>query len=98
MRPATFLATLFLLIIATRCWADALDEREHLRQAQVKIAQLQLILDEAESAADPDARIHFRYDWLRRDLEIIRRGIQAHIDAPTLDDDNRTPVRGDYRR
>ena len=50
-----------------------------------------------EWAADPDARIHFRYDWLRQDLERIRRGIQAHIDAPQGPGDRKT-VCGDYRR
>lgn len=98
MRIATLLAALLPLTLATPCWADSEAEREQLRKAQAELAQLHVRLMAAQAAADPDARIHFRYDWLRRDLEKIRRGIQAHIDAPEQALELGSTVRGDYRR
>ena len=56
------------------------------------------MITEAESHANPDARIRFQYDWLRQDLERIRLGIQEHIDAPRAEPRSFPPLRGDYRR
>jgi RAQPRD family integrative conjugative element protein len=43
-----------------------------------------------------NGRVRFRFDWLGRDLALVRRGIEDHADAP------RQPrpvpaLRGDYR-
>ena len=56
------------------------------------------MLAEAKAVADPEARIRFRYDWLKKDLERIRQGIQEHIDAPRAEPRVVAPLRGDYRR
>ena len=52
----------------------------------------------AESQANRDARVRFRYDWLRQDLERVRLGIQEHINAPRAQPRSFPPLRGDYRR
>lgn len=85
-------------VVSGSALADVAEEREQLRAAQAELNQLQLRLNVAEAAADPDARIRFRYDWLRRDLAIIRRGIQAQIDASTCSAKKKQRVRGDYRQ
>ena len=76
---------------------DAEAERESLARIIHELEVLEPLLAEAEAAADPDARIRFRYDWLKKDLERIRQGIQEHIDAPRTEPRAVEPLRGDYR-
>jgi RAQPRD family integrative conjugative element protein len=96
--------TIFLLgviVIGVHCpltLADADAEREVLARIIHELELLEPLLTEAKAAADADARIHFRYDWLRKDLERVRRGIQEHIDAPRAEPRAVAPLRGDYRR
>ena len=78
--------------------ADADGERAALARITHELQSIEPLLVEAASQANPDARIRFQYDWLRRDLERIRRGIQAHIDAPRSEPRTFPPLRGDYRR
>lgn len=63
-----------------------------------EIEVLEPLIATAKSQASPDARIRFRYDWLRQDLERIRSGIQEHIDAPRNEPRKVPPLRGDYRQ
>jgi len=79
-------------------FADVDAEREALARLTHEIEALEPILAAAESQANPDARIRFRYDWLRQDLARVRSGIQEHIDAPRAEPRTFPPLRGDYRR
>ncbi len=79
-------------------FADGDAEREALARLVHELETLQPLIDEANRAADPDARIRFQYDWLRRDLAIVRRGIEAHLEAPRAEPRPVPPLRGDYRR
>ena len=96
--------TIFLLgaiVIGLHCpptFADADAERETLSRILHELELLDPLLAEAKAAADPDARIHFRYDWLRKDLERVRQGIEEHIDAQRAEPRTVAPLRGDYRR
>ena len=78
--------------------ADADAEREALARIINELELLTPLLAEAQAAADVDARIHFRYDWLKKDLARIRQGIQEHIEAPRAMPRAVAPLRGDYRR
>ena len=78
--------------------ADADAEREVLARISHELEATEPLIAEAESQANPDARIRFQYDWLRQDLERIRLGIQEHIDAPRAEPRSFPPLRGDYRR
>ena len=78
--------------------ADADAEREILALISHELAALGPLLNQAESQADPDARIRFRYDWRRQDLARIRLGIEEHINAPRAEPRTFPPLRGDYRR
>ena len=98
MRTIILLHILLLGLASPLGHADADAERESLARIVHELEVLQPLLVEAEAAADPDARIRFRYDWLREDLERIRRGIQEHIDAPRSEPRSLAPLRGDYRR
>lgn len=62
------------------------------------LAALAPLIVAAEDSHDPDARIAFRYDWLQRDIALIRRGLRAHIErAPSACSDARR-LYGDYGR
>jgi len=78
--------------------ADADSEREALARITHELEAIQPVITEAESQANPNARVRFQYDWLRQDLDRIRLGIQAHIDAPRSEPRSFPPLRGDYRR
>lgn len=78
--------------------ADAVEaERESLAMLAQELVYLREAVREAAERAPRAARVQFRYDWLERDLELVQRGIQDHLDAP------RQPrpvpaLKGDYRR
>ncbi|MDN3519008.1 RAQPRD family integrative conjugative element protein [Aquisalimonas lutea] len=93
---------LLVLVIPGGAVADTDGEREALSRLVHELRALEPLIDEAEAQADPEARIRMEYDWLRRDLERVRDGIRAHIEAPRpmRDPEPREvePLRGDYRR
>jgi len=78
--------------------ADADAEREALARIVHELNALETLIRKAESQAESDARIRFRYDWLRQDLSRMQQGIQEHIDAPRTEPRTFPPLRGDYRR
>ena len=86
------------LILASPAHADGDAERAALTRLAHELAVLEPLLREAQAQADPDARIHFRYDWLLADLTRVRSGIQEHIDSPRAEPRTVTSLRGDYRR
>ena len=78
--------------------ADAEGEREQLARVIHELQAIETLLRDAELQADPNARVRFRYDWLRQDLERMRSGVQEHISAPRAEPRSFPPLRGDYRR
>ena len=78
--------------------ADTDGERALLAKVIHELQSIEPLIRQAESQANPDSRIHFRYDWLRQDLSRVRKGVQAHIDAPRSEPRTFPPLRGDYRR
>jgi len=87
-----------LSVFGNIAFADSDAERQALARLTHEIEALEPVIATAESQASPDARIRFRYDWLRQDLERIRAGIQEHIDAPRNEPRKVPPLRGDYRQ
>ena len=86
------------LILGNPAIADPDAEREALARLTHEIEALEPLIRSAESQANPDARVRFRYDWLRKDLIRVRLGIQEHIDALRAEPRTFPPLRGDYRR
>ncbi len=78
--------------------ADTDAERAALARIAHELETFEPLIRTAESQANPDARIRFRYDWLRQDLARVRLGVQEHIDAPRAEPRTFPPLRGDYRR
>ena len=98
MRTIIFFHVFVVGLVSPLTHADADAERESLARIIHELEILEPLLDEAKAAADPDARVRFRYDWLKKDLESIRRGILEHIDAPRAEPRVPVPLRGDYRQ
>jgi len=96
VKPLALIVALSLL--GTPALGDADGEREALARLTHEIEALEPLIRSAESQANPDARVRFRYDWLRQDLIRVRLGIQEHIDAPRAEPRTFPPLRGDYRR
>ncbi|MCY3803039.1 MAG: RAQPRD family integrative conjugative element protein [Gammaproteobacteria bacterium] len=73
-------------------------EAEMLARIVYELRALEPLIEKAESAAIPEARIRFRYDWLRRDLARVRAGLETHLEAAAEEPRTFAPLRGDYRR
>ena len=99
MRTQLLAASLLCLLLPWQpATADADSERQALARITHEIDAFDPLIHEAETQSVPDARVHFRYEWLRRDLARLRLGIQEHIDAPRTQPRAFPPLRGDYRR
>jgi RAQPRD family integrative conjugative element protein len=96
-RPAIWL-TIVLAFAASQVNADAHSERDALARVVNELVALKPLIDAAEAEANPDARVRFRYDWLRADLRQVESGIQDHVDAPRVEPRAFPPLRGDYRQ
>ena len=92
------LAVALVVTVSVPAQADQDPERELLARLGYELAALTTLIDDAEAAANPDARVRFRYDWLREDIRRVRTGIQEHVDAPRAEPRTVAPLRGDYRR
>jgi RAQPRD family integrative conjugative element protein len=92
------LGVISLSAVCDAAWANADAEREALERLMHEIEALKPLIKTAERRSSPDARIRFRYDWLRQDLQLVRAGIREHIDAPRSQPRTFPPLRGDYRR
>lgn len=76
--------------------ADEDADRERLAKISYELQQLRLMIEQADKNSDKTARVRFRYDWLNRDVEMVQRGIDDHLDAPRQPRPV-APLRGDYR-
>jgi RAQPRD family integrative conjugative element protein len=94
---ATLLAAL-CLAAALPARADDL-EREKLARIASELQNVQAMVEDARQSAQerPSGQVQFRYDWLERDLQMMREGIEQHIDAPRQPRPV-PPLRGDYRQ
>ena len=98
-RTLILLAGMFAAVIPLHlARADAEGERDALARVIHELQAVEPLLRAAESQADPDARVRFRYDWLSQDLERVRSGVQEHIHAPRAEPRSFPPLRGAYRR
>ncbi|MAT94345.1 MAG: conjugal transfer protein [Halioglobus sp.] len=86
------------LVVTPTAFADADAEREALAKIIHELNALDSLIKRAETNAEQNSRIRFRYDWLRQDLKQIKDGIQSHIDSPRAQPRAFPPLRGDYRR
>ena len=96
---SAWLAALLLTAISALTPAHAGDEeseRANLARIESELAQIQQMVAAAPKDAPPAQRVNFRYEWLIGDLDVMRRGIQQHMNAPRQPRPVE-PLRGDYR-
>lgn len=91
---------ILLFGLSTSICANATNyaERESLARLVHELDALHALADEAQSHANPDSRIRFQYNILKKDLMKIRLGIKEHLDEPAIEPREYAPLSGDYRR
>lgn len=93
LKPLLLIFTISLSAVAS---ASNFAERESLAKLIHEIDGLSSLVDEAQGRANPDSRIRFQYNLLRKDLMMMKLGIQEHLDGPTIEPRNYAPLSGDY--
>ena len=90
------IATAMLTLANPAARADEDAQREALARIAYELSRLEQLAAEGSKQQETNARTRFRFDWLGRDLALIRRGIEDHVDAPRQP--RPVPVlRGEYR-
>lgn len=77
--------------------ADDDAERQQLANISYELQRLRQMVGDAQRNAASDARVKFQYSWLSKDLELVQRGVDEHLDAPRQPRVVQ-PLRGDYRQ
>jgi len=72
-------------------------ERENLARVAFELERLHEMVVGAARTAPSGQRVAFRYEWLARDLDLVRRGVLEHLDAPRQPRPV-APLRGEYRQ
>lgn len=90
------MATAMLTLANPAAHADEDAQRESLARIAYELSRLEQLAADGSKQQEANARTRFRFDWLGRDLALIRRGIEDHVDAPRQP--RPVPVlRGEYR-
>ena len=76
---------------------DDESERENLARIAHELERIQAQVSAAAKDAPTGQRVKFRYDWLQRDLQMLREGVERHADAARQPRPV-PPLRGDYRQ
>jgi len=95
--PVMVITMIAMAMMSMAAQADVDSERESLAKISAELERLQRIVANASKTADSNARIKFHYDWLERDLALIKDGIDNHLDAPRQPRPI-PPLKGDYRQ
>jgi len=87
------------LLTARLARADDDQAREQLARIAGELRAIEQMVEQARQSAqsDPSGQVRFRYEWLERDLQLTRQGIEQHLDAPRQPRPV-PPLRGDYRQ
>ena len=96
VRRAWLLALLASCAAAAAQAGDDETERELLARIASELQQVQAMVAQAAQSAPLAGRVQFRYEWLQRDLQMLREGVLQHVDAPRQPRPV-PPLRGDYR-
>lgn len=93
---AGLVAACAAVLVTMNAHADEDAQQEALARIAHELSRLEQLAAEAQRQQGVNARVRFRFDWLGRDLVLVRRGIEDHADAPRQP--RPVPVlRGDYR-
>lgn len=78
--------------------ADGEAERTELARLIHEIERLELVIEQAEQAAESAERVHFQYAWLRTDLARVKAGIREYLESVPITPRTVIPLAGDYVR
>jgi RAQPRD family integrative conjugative element protein len=93
----TMLLGIGMVFTTQQAKADQDSEREELSRISYELQRLHSSVANASKQAPTGQRVRFRYDWLLRDLDLMRRGVDEHLDAPQQPR-SVPPLKGDYRQ
>ena len=97
MRLSFALLTVALALGCASARAADDAEREDLARIDYELERVQAMVAQAKLRAPTGQRVRFQYDWLQRDLSLVRQGIDDHLEAPRQPRPV-PPLRGDYRQ
>lgn len=85
-----------LALGAVTLHADRDTERTALARVVAEIEQLDPLIAHAENESEVHDRVRFRYDWLRRDLDEVKSGIEAFLSDAEFTPRTFDPLQGEY--
>lgn len=85
-----------LVLSAATMQADRDAERTALTRLIAEIERLEPLIAHAESESESNDRVSFRYDWLRRDLDEVKSGIEAFLTDAEFTPRSFEPLQGEY--
>ncbi|MYD44485.1 MAG: conjugal transfer protein [Gammaproteobacteria bacterium] len=78
--------------------ADRDSERAVLIRLIDSIERLEPLIARAERESDPQVRVQFRYDWLRRDLAEVKTGLEAYLMEAEFAPRSFEPLQAEYHQ
>ena len=85
-----------LVLAAATMQAERDAERTALTRIVAEIDRLEPLIARAESESESHDRVRFRYDWLRRDLNEVKSGIEAFLTDAEFTPRTFDPLQGEY--
>ena len=86
MRKVLTAATVVFIAVGAyqSVFASLSQENAELSRINSVLNSIYPLIDAAQKQALPSERVHFHYDWLRRDIQSIQAGIAQKINAPAI--------------
>ena len=87
-----------ILLLAFSLQADREAERAMLSRLSQEISDLETLISHAEREQPEGSRVRFRYDWLRRDLTLVKAGIDSYLQDSHLQPRSAEELQGLYHQ
>ena len=81
------------LVMTASLYATPKKENIELARINSVLNSVFPLIDQAQKEAVPNERVHFHYDWLKKDIHDIQAGIAQKINTPDLTPQVITPLR-----
>ena len=94
--PITLAITLVLAALTLH--ADRGAERAALTRLVEEMDRLEPLIARAERESEIHDRVRFRYDWLRRDLEEVKSGVETFLQDTEFTPRTFEQLQGDYHQ
>ena len=84
------------MLVSVTSFADSVQEKTDLARISNILNAVYPLIDDARQQAIPNARVEFRYDWLRKDIQAIQAGIAEKINMSKVEPRTVTPLKTRY--